>query len=122
MSELSTMLSVKKSSLGRFLPSDALCPWWCWAEFPVNSGLFSLFRDMARRVAREECWGVAYYLDQSSEAICRNIIRSVLVVQAPTAAGLGAMGDCDGSTNKRPDMEQFESAMQAKIRGMRLAA
>ena len=51
MRDSSRMLSVKKSSLGKFLVKDAIEP-WRWVD---DSGLFSLFReDMARGVAWAE--------------------------------------------------------------------
>lgn len=46
MEEFSTMLSVKKSSLGMFFVIDAM-----EGRDLVDKGLFSLCRDMARRVA-----------------------------------------------------------------------
>lgn len=39
------MLSVKKSSLGVFVPSEAAIPW----RRVLDSGLFSLFRDIEAR-------------------------------------------------------------------------
>ena len=51
MRDSSRMLSVKKSSLGKFLVRDAIEP-WRWVE---DRGLFSLFReDMVHGVASVE--------------------------------------------------------------------
>ena len=70
--ESSMILSVKKSSLGRFLSDGAREPWRGLAM----SGLFSLFRDaMSRRVACVEYFVVACYRIRDEGKIERNVIR-----------------------------------------------
>ncbi len=71
------ILSVKKSSLGRFWPNEAAAPW----RWVVKSGLFSLFRDIAaaRGVASVVWFFVACYRIEYREHMRCNIVQRYLL-------------------------------------------